>query len=579
MLTKRFAPYFRPYLGVLLLDLGAAALTSICEIVLPLLMRYLTDTAMRDMALLTVGRIAQVGMLYLALRVVDTLAYYYQMNQGHVMGANIETDLRRELFGHLQELSNTYYDNAKVGSLMSRITTDLNDVTEFAHHFPEELFVAVLKIGISFAILLAADAALTLVIYAAIPLMMLSLSRFNLRMRKAFSDSRVQLGEVNAQVEDSLLGIRVVKAFGNEGVEEEKFGKGNLGFLKIKHVMYKWLAMFHATTRLFDGLMYLIVLVLGALFMRAGRITPADMVAYMMYVTMLLNSVRRIVEFTEQFQRGITGLDRFFEVMDEKVEIHDEPGAVDIEGVRGDITFDHVSFSYEGAHGNVLTDINLSVGAGQSVALVGPSGGGKTTLTNLIPRLYEVTSGRVLLDGKDIRSLTLKSLRQNIGMVQQDVYMFSGSILDNIEYGRPGASREEVVLAAKMAGAHAFIEGLSEGYDTHVGERGVKLSGGQKQRIAIARVFIKNPPVLILDEATSALDNESELLVQSSLELLMKGRTTFTIAHRLTTIRNADCILVLTEKGIVEQGTREALLRNKGVYASLENAYGALERV
>ncbi|MEA4899470.1 MAG: ABC transporter ATP-binding protein [Eubacteriales bacterium] len=578
-LTRRFAPYFKPYVGILALDLFCAALTSVCEIALPLIARYVTDAGMNDPASLTVTRIVQIGTLYLTLRLIDTLAYYYQMNQGHVMGARIETDLRRELFGHLQELSLGYYDNAKVGQLMSRITTDLNEVTEFAHHCPEEFFVAAIKIGVSFGILMSVDALLTLVVYAAIPLMILSLSRFNRKMRESFRASRAQLGDLNAQVEDSLLGIRVVKAFGNEGIEEEKFERGNGGFLRIKRAMYKWMSWFHATVRLFDGLMYLLVLVLGALSMRLGRITPADLVAYLMYVAMLLSSVRRVVEFTEQFQRGVTGLERFFEVMDEEVAIHDTPGAKPIEHVRGDITFEDVSFSYDGSSGNVLTGINLHMSAGQTVALVGPSGGGKTTLTNLIPRLYEATGGRILLDGVDTKNITLKSLRANIGMVQQDVYLFAGSIRDNIEYGRPGASQADVVRAARMAGAHEFIEQLSDGYDTFVGERGVKLSGGQKQRVAIARVFLKNPPVLILDEATSALDNESELLVQRSLEALMAGRTTFTIAHRLTTIRNADRILVLTERGIEEQGTREELLNLDGLYASLERAYGVLDRV
>lgn len=562
-------PYYKPYWRVLTADLCCAALTTACDIVLPLIVRYLTDLGARNLAALTTGRILLVGGIYMALRLLDTGAYFYQTSVGHIMGSRIETDLRRDLFSKLQSLSNAYYDQTKVGQLMSRITTDLNDVTEFAHHFPEEVFVAAIKITASFIILTATNVTLTLIIYAALPLMLFFSTRFNAAMRAAFRESRVHLGELNAQVEDSLLGIRVVKAFGNENVEKAKFRAGNDGFLRIKHRMYMWLAGFHATTRFFDGLMYILVVVVGSLYMARGAITPADLVAYLLYVSMLLTAVRRIVEFTEQFQRGVTGIERFAEVMDEPEEIRDAPGAVDIERARGDVTFDHVSFSYPTGNGNVLTDINLHVEAGRSIALVGPSGGGKTTLCNLIPRFYEVTSGRVLLDGKDIRSLTLASLRAQIGVVQQDVYLFSGTVADNIEYGRPGASRSEIVRAAKLAGAHDFIEALPGGYDAPVGERGTRLSGGQKQRISIARVFLKDPPILILDEATSALDNQSERIVQKSLEKLMKGRTTFTIAHRLTTIQNAACILVLTDKGIVEKGTHEALLQKRGVYYAL----------
>ncbi|MEG0985349.1 MAG: ABC transporter ATP-binding protein [Clostridia bacterium] len=572
-LTRRFLPYFRPYLPVLSADLLCAAATCVCELVLPLIVRYLTDTGAQNMAELTVGRILTVGAIYLLLRILDTAASFYQTNRGHVMGAHIETDLRRDLFEHLQALSNSFYDDAKVGQLMSRITTDLNDVTEFAHHFPEEIFIAIIKIGVSFAILLATNVPLTLIIYAMLPVMLFCATRMNTQMRKSFMDSRHQLGELNAQVEDSLLGIRVVKAFAGESLEQEKFDVSSKGFLKIKHNMYLWLARFHATTRLFDGVMYVLVLVAGGLFMRAGAVSPADLVAYLLYVNMLMASVRRMVEFTEQFQRGITGIERFAQIMDEPIEIKDAPGATPIAQVSGDIRFDQVSFSYKGAGEDVLTDINLHVLPGQSIALVGPSGGGKTTLCSLIPRFYEVTGGRILLDGRDIRGITVKSLREQIGIVQQEAYLFSGSLADNIEYGRPGASRAEVMRAAQLAGASEFIEKLPAGYDTSVGERGVKLSGGQKQRVAIARVFLKNPPVLILDEATSALDNESERLVQRSLDALMKGRTVFTIAHRLTTIRNAHCILVLTDRGIEEAGTHEELMKKEGIYRSLQRTY------
>lgn len=577
-LTGRFVPYFKPYWKMLVLDLLCAALTSACELVLPLIMSYITDLGSRDIALITLSTIGKVGGLYLALRLVDTAAYFYQINRGHVMGSMIESDLRRDLFGHLQKLSNTYYDNTKIGQLMSRITTDLNDVTEFAHHFPEEVFVAAIKIGVSFGVLLTRNVPLTLIIYLAIPLMILSASRFNLQVRSTLRQSRSQLGELNAQVEDSLLGIRVVKAFSAEKKEEEKFNRGNRAFLSIRKDIYKWLALFHCTTRMFDGLMHLLILVLGALFIRAGKITVPDMVAYIMYVNMLLASVRRIVEFSEQFQRGITGIERFVEVMDEPVEIHDAPGARRMEKAQGRVTFDHVSFSYKGGKSRVLTNINLDVPAGQSIALVGPSGGGKTTLCSLIPRFYQADEGRILLDGQDINQITLDSLRSQIGIVQQDVFLFSGTIRDNIEYGKPGASFEEIVQAAKQAGAHEFILKLEKGYDTWVGERGVKLSGGQKQRVSIARVFLKNPPVLILDEATSALDNESEALIQKSLDRLMKGRTTFTIAHRLSTIRGADCILVLTDEGIVEKGDHRQLMEKKGIYYHLQKNCATVEQ-
>ncbi len=572
-LVKNLTHYFRPYLPIFFFDLFCAMLTTACDLVLPLIVRTITNMGMTDLQSLTVQMILSLGGLYLVLRVIDTFANYYMTSMGHVMGAYIETDLRRDLFAHMQRLSNSFYDTAKTGQLMSRITTDLNDITEFAHHCPEEWFIAVIKIVASFAILSHMNIWLTLIIFAVLPLMIYCSSKFNLRIRRANQASRHQLGELNSQVEDSLQGIRVVKSYANEGVEEEKFQKGNTAFLNIKRDIFKGLAGFHSTTRLFDGLMYILVVVVGALFMRTGAITPADLVAYLLYVTTLLNSIRRIVEFTEQFQRGITGMERFQEVMDVEVTIKDKPGAADIGEVKGDITFEHVSFRYVTDEAEVLHDIDLSVPAGSSVALVGPSGGGKTTLCNLIPRFYEPTSGKIRIDGIDIQDVTLQSLRQSIGMVHQDVYMFSGTVLENIEYGSPGASREQVIEAAKLADAHEFIAQLPDGYDTHVGERGVRLSGGQKQRISIARVFLKNPPVLILDEATSALDNESELMVQRSLEKLMKGRTTFTIAHRLTTIRNANLILVLTENGIEEQGTHEELMAKKGIYYGLYKLY------
>ncbi|MBR0599157.1 ABC transporter ATP-binding protein [Sinanaerobacter chloroacetimidivorans] len=572
-LIRRFAPYFKKYKWILLLDLFCAALTTVCELVLPLIVRYITDKGMNDLEALTVEIILSIGGIYLALRLIDVAANYFMANVGHVMGAKIETDMRRDLFSHLQDLSYSYYSNTKIGQLMARITSDLFDITEFAHHCPEEYFIAALKFIVSFVILSSVNPWLTLIIFAIIPIMIYCSMQFNRKMRSAFKRSRNQIGELNSQVEDSLLGIRVVKSFANEEIEEEKFEEGNKGFLNIKKEAYRYMAGFQSTTRLFDGVMYITVVVAGALFMIRGLITPSDLIAYLLYVTMLLTSVRRIVEFTEQFQRGMTGIERFIEVMDEPVEIQDEEGSIPLPQVEGDIRFDQVSFRYSDGDNDVLSDINLHVKAGDHVALVGPSGGGKTTLSNLIPRFYDVTAGRILIDGHDIKKVTIHSLRSQIGVVQQEVYLFSGSIYDNIEYGKPGASREEIINAAKLAGAHDFITELPEGYETYVGERGVKLSGGQKQRISIARVFLKNPPILILDEATSALDNESELLVQQSLEELAKGRTTFTIAHRLTTIRNASVILVLTDQGIVEQGSHEELIEKKGAYYRLYNLY------
>ena len=568
-LLKRVMPYFMRYKAILFKDLSCATLTTVCELVLPLIVRYITNAAQKDITALSVGAILGIGVLYVILRAIDTAANYYMSSIGHIMGSQIETDMRRDLFAHLQKLPYSYYDNTKIGQIMSRITSDLFDVTEFAHHGPEELFITSIKIVVSFAILSTFNIYLTLIIFSILPLMLFFSYRFNRRMKQAFKESRVQVGEINSQVEDSLLGVRVVKSFANEEVEKEKFEKGNNKFLQIKKKTYHYMASFHSTTRLFDGIMYIAVVVSGALFLKNHMITIADFMAYLLYVTTLLTSIRRIVEFMEQFQRGMTGIDRFAEIMDTPVNIEDMPDAVEMNNAEGHIEFKDVTFGYETEKGNVLANINLDIPEGTNIALVGPSGGGKTTLCNLIPRFYEVTDGSILIDGKDIRKYTLQSLRRHIGVVQQDVYMFSGTIAENIEYGNPGASREEIEKAARLAGAHEFVSSLPNGYDTYVGERGVKLSGGQKQRISIARVFLKNPPILILDEATSALDNESERLVQKSLEELTKGRTTLTIAHRLSTIRNADTILVLTEDGIAEQGSHKELLEKGGIYKEL----------
>ena len=567
----RFAPYLLKYRKILIFDLFCAALTTLCDIVLPSIMRYLTNAATDSSVVLTAGVVLRLALVYLVLRLIDGAAQYYMSGTGHIMGVYIETDMRRDAFAHLQRLSHTYYSNTKVGQIMGRITNDLFDVTEFAHHCPEEFFIAGIKIVASFVILCGASLPLTLVVFACVPLMMVVSVRLNLRLRAAFRKQRFQIGELNASIEDSLLGQRVVKAFAAEEQENAKFERGNQTFQTIKKKTYHAMAAFNTSTRLFDGLMYLVVIVAGGLFLVYDRINAGDLVAYVLYVSTLIATIRRIVEFAEQFQRGVTGIERFYEIMDTPVEIEDAPDAKPLVVKQGGIEFRHVSFEYPDDHNKVLRDVNLSIRPGENLALVGPSGGGKTTLCNLIPRFYDVTSGEILVDGQDVRKVTLKSLREAIGVVQQDVYLFSGTVAENIAYGKPGASQEEIIAAAKLAGADGFVRALKDGYDTYVGERGVKLSGGQKQRISIARVFLKNPPILLLDEATSALDNESEILVGQSLDALAKGRTTLTIAHRLTTIKNADRILVLGKEGIEEEGTHEELLAQKGIYYRLWN--------
>lgn len=573
-LLKRFAPYYRPYIGILIFDLLCAALTTVCELVLPMIVREITNLATASSSGLTVGFVLKTGIFYLILRIIDTAANYYMASVGHIMGTKIETDMRRDMFSHLQKLSFSYYDNTKVGTIMSRITNDLFDVTEFAHHCPEEFFIAFIKIAAAFIILCTVNIPLTLIIFAVIPPMIFVLRIFNGKMKSGFRESRKTVAELNSSVEDSLLGIRVVQSFANEPLEEEKFEKGNSAFLKIKSRVYRYMGGFQSCTRFFDGLMYIIVVVAGALFIINGKIVAADLVAYLLFVSTLLTSIRRIVEFGEQFQRGMTGIERFAEIVDREPDIKDSATAKSLKSVNGEIRFEDVSFKYETDTKKILSHLNLTVKAGKNIALVGPSGGGKTTVCSLIPRFYEIKSGRITIDGNDIKDITLKSLREHIGIVQQDVYLFSGSVYNNIAYGCPNAAPELVYEAAQLAGADEFINDLPEGYNTYVGERGVKLSGGQKQRISIARVFLKNPPILILDEATSALDNESERLVQKSLERLSLGRTTITIAHRLTTVKNADEILVLTENGIVERGTHLQLLKAGGFYSEL---YSSLE--
>lgn len=576
-LFQRFLPYFNPYWKTLVMDLFCAGLTTICELVLPMIMRYITNEGLRDVAALSMKTIGIMVGLYLILRVVDCVAAYYMAGMGHIMGTKIETDMRRDAYNHLQQLSNTYYSNTKVGQIMGRITNDLFDVTEFAHHCPEEFFIAGVKLVIAFIILARINVLLTLIIFLIMPVMIVVCMRLNFRMRAVFRTQRSQIGELNARIEDSLLGQKVVKAFTNEEMENQKFEVDNHRFFEIKENGYYLMAQFNATTRAFDGIMYVAVLLFGSIFMIKGLVEPGDLVAFLLYVTTLIATIRRIIEFAEQFQRGMTGIERFLQIMDADIEIFDEEDAVEMGMPDGEIAFQNVSFEYPDDHNQVFRNLNLTIHPGEKVAIVGPSGGGKTTLCNLIPRFYDVTGGTISIDGKNIKEFTLKSLRRNIGIVQQDVYLFSGTVFENISYGRPGATREEVVEAAKRAGAHEFIMELKDGYDTYVGERGVKLSGGQKQRISIARVFLKNPPIIILDEATSALDNESEFAVAQSLAKLSEGRTTLTIAHRLSTIRNSDRILVLTEEGIVEEGNHDELIAQKGMYYQLYNLANKLK--
>ena len=566
-LMRRFMPYLAKYKDVLCFDLFCAALTTLCDIILPKIMSTLTNSV----GSLTAALVLKLAALYLVLRIIDAAAQYFMSSIGHIMGVHIETDMRRDAFDHLLRLDHTYYNNTKVGQIMGRITNDLFDVTEFAHHCPEEFFIAGIKIAASFVILCQSSVLLTLVVFACVPLMGVVSVKLNQKLRARFREQRFQIGELNATIEDSLLGQRVVKAFAAEDLEREKFEQGNRAFEEIKTKGYYAMAAFNTSTRLFDGLMYLVVILAGGLFLVYGTITPGDLVAYVLYVSTLIATIRRIVEFAEQFQRGMTGIERFAEIMDTPIAIADAPDAKELQVTQGGIELRDVSFEYPDDHNKVLRHVDLTIHPGESLALVGPSGGGKTTLCNLIPRFYDVTGGQILIDGQDVRSVTLHSLRSAIGVVQQDVYLFSGTVAENIAYGRPGATRAEIEEAARMAGADEFVRALKNGYDTYVGERGVKLSGGQKQRISIARVFLKNPRILLLDEATSALDNESEILVGQSLDKLAVGRTTLTIAHRLTTIQNADRILVLGKDGIEEEGSHAELLARKGIYYRLWN--------
>ena len=576
-LIKKVLPYFYKYRFTLFLDLFCAGLTTASEMILPLLLRALTNMGMNDLASITFGFVLKLSLIYILIKTIEVIAQYFMTSIGHIMGARIETDMRRDLYAHLQGLSDTFYNETKVGVIMSRITNDLFDITEFAHHCPEEYFIGAIKILISLIILLKINVKMTLLIYLMIPLMIYFSGHYRNKMRRAQKDQRVHIGHLNSSIEDSLLGIKVVKSFANEDVEREKFTEENNKFLGIKKRYYRSMAGFNTINRIFDGLMYLILITSGGYFLMKEEIGPEDLIVYVMFIQSLLATVRRIIEFTEQFQKGMTGIERFAEIMAIEPDIKDKEDALEIKNVRGEISFENVDFSYGKGEGKVLNNFSVDITPGEKLAIVGPSGAGKTTICNLIPRFYDVDSGSVTVDGIDVRDIKIKSLRENIGIVQQDVYLFSGTVKDNIGYGKSTASDREIIEAAKLAGAYEFIKSLPNGFDTYVGERGVKLSGGQKQRISIARVFLKNPPILILDEATSALDNKSEIVVQDSIEKLSKGRTTITIAHRLTTVQNADLILVMTREGIVERGSHQDLMAKRGYYYNLYTKGGRLE--
>lgn len=550
------------------LDMFCALVLSGIDLLFPSLVKYLMEEVylMPPTEMLRIVLITGAALLFLYL--VRYFCQYYITAWGHIMGARMEADMRRDIFDHLQKMSYSFYDNANTGKLMSRVTNDLFDISELAHHGPEDLFISVAKILGAVAIMLTMNVKLTLIILALTIIIVGFTAFYNVKMRAVFARNREKIALINARIQDSLAGIRVVKSFSNEDIEKEKFADGNKQFLETKEDSYTIMGKFFSGNSFLQGILYLCVLILGGYFLSRDGITTSELVAYILFINVFLNPIERLVNFTEQLQRGVTGFDRFLEILDTKPEIEDSEDAIELTDVKGEIGFHDVSFSYNDKT-EVLKGINLTIPRGHTIALVGPSGGGKTTFCNLIPRFYEVNEGSITIDGRDIRSITLESLRRSIGVVQQDVYLFSGTIYDNIVYGKPGATMDEVIQAAKLANAHDFIMELEKGYDTFVGERGVKLSGGQKQRISIARAFLKNPPILILDEATSALDNESERLVQESLRELAKGRTTLVIAHRLSTIINADNIIVLTSNGIEEQGTHQQLLEKDGVYASL----------
>ena len=567
-LKKLFA-YYGPYKGLFYSDMFFAVLGAVVTLVIPLVVRYITNEVVYFDAAQAGRSILMLGGLMVALVLLEIFCNFYIAYFGHIMGAKMEADMRRDIFGHYQKLTFAFYDNQKVGHLLSRITSDLFDISELLHHGPEDLVISVIKIIGSFAILLMVNVKLALVAFAFIPVMAVYAFYFNGKMGKAFQKNREKIAEINSQIEDSLSGIRVVKSFANEKEEMKKFKRGNDNFVAAKKVSYKYMGIYNSGLGAMSTLITVVVLVAGVQMMLAKAVALTDLITFLLYINNFTDPVKKLVTFTEQFQNGYSGFERFLEILAIAPDIKDRPNAVSLGQMKGEIEFCDVSFRYEEQNEKVLNNINLKVEAGDYMALVGPSGVGKTTLCSLIPRFYEVSSGAIRIDGTDIRDMKLDDLRSNVGIVQQDVYLFAGTVLDNIRYGRMDATDEDVVRAAKNANAHEFIMGLPQGYHTDIGQRGVKLSGGQKQRLSIARVFLKNPPILIFDEATSALDNESEQVVQKSLEGLARQRTTFVIAHRLTTIQNAQRILVLTEDGIAEEGTHEELLAGNEIYQEI----------
>ena len=564
-LIKKFIPYYKPYIGIFLLDLLCASIMSAIDLAFPQFMRILRATLYLEAPEVILKRIGLIAVLLIAMYAVRSLCKYYVTYQGHMMGARMESTMRRELFDRFEAFSFSYYDTHNTGEMMSKLVSDLFDVSELAHHGPENIFISVVKIIGSFILLMRINVPMTLCLLAVVICMAVFSVSQNKKMRRTFSDNRKKIAGINSSLQDTLGGIRVVKSFTGEDIEQGKFDKSNLAFLDSKQANYKQMALFHSGNNLFEGLMFVAVLVAGGVFIAQGQLTGEDIAIYALYINIFINPVNVLVEFTEQLQKGMAGFERFSDVMDTMPEIVDRPDAKELKDVKGVIDYKNVSFAY-GDEEAVLKDINLHVEAGKAIAIVGPSGGGKTTLCSLLPRFYDVSGGAVLIDGTDIRDVTQKSLRSFIGIVQQDVYLFNGTVKENIAYGKPDATMEEIVEAAKNADLLGFIETLPNGFDTEVGERGARLSGGQKQRIAIARVFLKNPPILILDEATSALDNESERYIQESLDKLAKGRTTITIAHRLSTILGADEIIVLDEDGIKERGKHKELILKGGLY-------------